>query len=98
MPRMIFVNLPVADLTTSVTFYKALGFENNPRFTDDTAACMVWSEAINVMLLTHDKWRTFTSRPIPPSTSSEVSLALSMESREAVDAMIAAFEKEVENI
>ena len=90
MPRMIFVNLPVADLTTSVTFYKALGFENNPRFTDDTAACMVWSEAINVMLLTHDKWRTFTSRPIPPSTSSEVLLAISLGSREAVDAMNAA--------
>ena len=48
---------------------------------------MVWSEAINVMLLTHDKWRTFTSRPIPPSTSSEVLLAISLDNREAVDAM-----------
>ena len=87
MTRMIFVNLPVTDLAASMAFYKALGFENNAQFTDDTAACMVWSEAINVMLLTHDKWRTFTSRPIPPSTSSEVSLALSLDSREAVDAM-----------
>jgi len=90
MTRMIFVNLPVADLTASMAFYKALGFKNNPNFTDETAACMVWSEAINVMLLTHDKWRTFTSRPIPPSTSSEVLLAISLESREAVDAMNAA--------
>lgn len=48
---------------------------------------MVWSEAISVMLLTHAKWRTFTSRPIPPSSSSEVMLALSCESRAAVDAM-----------
>jgi uncharacterized protein len=87
MPRMIFVNLPVADLAASMDFYKALGFENNPQFTDDTAACMVWSEAIHVMLLTHDKWRTFTRRPIPPATSSEVMLALSCDSREAVDAM-----------
>lgn len=87
MTRMIFVNLPVADLKASMAFYEALGFENNPRFTDDTAACMVWSEAINVMLLTHEKWRTFTSRPIPPSTSSEVLLAISLDSREAVDAM-----------
>lgn len=87
MNRMIFVNLPVADLDASMAFYEALGFENNPQFTDDTAACMVWSEAINVMLLTHDKWRTFTSRPIPPVTSSEVMLALSCESREVVDAM-----------
>lgn len=87
MSRMIFVNLPVTDLNASKAFYTALGFENNPDFTDDTAACMVWSEAINVMLLTRAKWRQFTSRPIPPPTSSEVLLALSCESREAVDAM-----------
>ncbi|WP_280151459.1 VOC family protein [Piscinibacter sp. XHJ-5] len=87
MPRMIFVNLPVNDLKASMAFYRALGFENNPHFTDDTAACMVWSEAINVMLLTHPKWRAFTSRPIPPSTASEVLLAVSCDSREAVDAM-----------
>jgi predicted lactoylglutathione lyase len=87
---MIFVNLPVADLAASMKFYEALGFSNNPQFTDHTAACMVWSEAIHVMLLTHEKWRSFTSRPIPPQTSSEVSLALAMESREAVDAMIVA--------
>lgn len=87
MSRMIFVNLPVTDLKASMNFYKALGFENNPHFTDDTAACMVWSEAINVMLLTHAKWHTFTDRPIPPATSSEVMLAVSCDSREAVDAM-----------
>lgn len=87
MHRMIFVNLPVADLQASMAFYKALGFENNPHFTDDTAACMVWSETINVMLLTHAKWRTFTSRPIPPSTASEVMLALSCASRTEVDTM-----------
>jgi predicted lactoylglutathione lyase len=87
---MIFVNLPVSDLPASMAFYAALGFENNPQFSDQTAACMVWSEAIHVMLLTHDKWRTFTSRPIPPSTASEVSLALSLDNREAVDAMNAA--------
>jgi uncharacterized protein len=87
MSRMIFVNLPVTDLDASMAFYKSIGFENNPQFTDDTSACMVWSEAINVMLLTHAKWRTFTSRPIPPVTSSEVMLALSCDSREAIDAM-----------
>ena len=90
MPKMIFVNLPVANLRASMAFYKALGFENNAHFTDDTAACMVWSEAIHVMLLTHEKWGAFTTRPIPPKTSSEVSLALSCESREEVDAMIKA--------
>lgn len=87
MPKMIFVNLPVADLGVARRFYEALGFTNNPGFSDDTAACMVWSETINVMLLTHAKWRTFTSRPIPPATSSEVMLALSCDSRDEVDAI-----------
>lgn len=90
MTRMIFVNLPVGHLDTAIDFYRAIGFENNPRFTDETAACMVWSEAIHVMLLTHAKWQTFTDRPIPPTSSSEVALALVQPSREAVDTMIAA--------
>src|SRR5437868_46568 len=87
MSKMIFVSLPVTDLKASMAFYESIGFKNNPQFTDETAACMVWSEAINFMLLTHAKWRTFTSRPIPPKTSSEVMLALSCDSRDAVDAM-----------
>lgn len=87
MSRMIFVNLPVVDLSKSVAFYEAVGFSKNPQFSDETAACMVVSDTIHVMLLTHDKWRTFTSRPIPPQTSSEVMLALSCDSRAAVDAM-----------
>lgn len=87
MQKMIFVNLPVTNLAASMAFYKALGFANNPHFTDNTAACMVWSEAICVMLLTHDKWHSFTQRPIPPNTSSEVMLAVACESRDAVDAM-----------
>jgi len=84
---MIFINLPVVDLSAAKTFYAALGFQNNPQFSDETAACMVLSETINVMLLTHDKWRTFTSRPIPPKDSSEVLLAVSCSSKEEVDAM-----------
>ncbi|CAM5227736.1 VOC family protein [Rhodanobacter lindaniclasticus] len=90
MTRMLFVNLPVSNLDASMNFYRAIGFENNPRFTDDTAACMVWSEAIHVMLLTHAKWQTFTDRPIPPASSSEVALALVQPTREAVDVMIEA--------
>jgi uncharacterized protein len=87
MTKMIFVNLPVADLPKSIAFYTALGFRNNPAYTDETAACMAWSDAISVMILTHDKWKSFTTRPMPPRGSSEVSLALSMDSKEAVDAM-----------
>ncbi|MFM5950804.1 MAG: VOC family protein [Novosphingobium sp.] len=90
MTQMIFVNLPVADLPRARAFYEALGFTNNPQFTDETAACMVLSEAIYVMLLTHAKWQGFTTRPICPPTSSEVSLALTCDSRTAVDRLVAA--------
>ncbi len=87
MSKTIFVSLPVNDLAVSVAFYKSIGFTNNPQLTDDTAACMVWSEAISFMLLTHAKWRTFTTRPLPPKNSSGVMLALSCDSRDAVDTM-----------
>jgi predicted lactoylglutathione lyase len=87
MTKMIFVSLPVTDLARAKAFYEALGFANNPQFSDDDSACMVVSETINVMLLTHSRWSGFTSRPIPPTTSSEVMLAISCDSRDAVDQM-----------
>ena len=67
MPRMIFVNLPVADLAASMKFYEALGFHNNPHFTDATAACMVWSDTIHVMLLTHEKWKSQSAHDLQRS-------------------------------
>jgi len=85
MTKMIFVNLPVADLDKAKAFYAALGFVNEPKFTDETAAAMQWSETIVVMLLTHAKWRTFTTRPIPGKGSSEVMLALSFDGKAEVD-------------
>jgi predicted lactoylglutathione lyase len=89
MPKMIFVNLPVADLPKSKAFYEAVGFTNNPQFTNDQAACMVWSDTIMVMLLTHDFWKTFTDRTIPDAhESAQVFLCLSQDSREAVDAIV----------
>ena len=65
MTKMIFVNLPVTDLPRSKAFYEAVGFTNNPQFTNDSAAAMVWSEEIVVMLLTHEFWKTFTDKAIP---------------------------------
>ncbi len=86
MPRMIFVNLPVADLPAARAFYEAIGATNNPQFTDETAACMVFSDVIHVMLLTHDKFSQFTPKRIADSrATSEVLIALSADSREAVD-------------
>ena len=87
MSRTITISLPVANLEASKAFYTAIGFIHNPQCSDDAAAFMVLSESINVMLLTHEKWRRFTTRPIPPKTSSEVALNVSCDSREDVDAM-----------
>jgi predicted lactoylglutathione lyase len=90
MTKQIFINLPVRDLPKSKAFYEAIGAVNNPQFTDDTAACMVWSDTIYVMLLTHAKWATFTDKPIAAARSSEVSLALGVDSCDVVDTMLAA--------
>ncbi|MFC0633193.1 VOC family protein [Brevundimonas balnearis] len=87
MSRMIFINLPVDDLAAAKTFYASVGAVNDPRFTDDTAACMTFSEHIHVMLLTHEKFSGFSPRPIPSRETAEVLLCLSADSREAVDAM-----------
>lgn len=85
MSRMIFVNLPVKDLNRAMAFYEAIGATNNPRFTDDAAACMVFSDTIHVMLLTHDKWRQFTEKPIVDAReAAQVILCLSAESRQEV--------------
>ena len=88
MTKLIFVNLPVADLAAAKAFYEAIGATNNPQFTDETAACMVFSDTIHVMLLTHAKFSQFTPRRIANAhETSEVLIAISAESREAVDDM-----------
>jgi hypothetical protein len=89
MPKLIFVNLPVTDLPRAKAFYEAVGAKNNPQFTDDTAACMVFSDTIHVMLLTHDKYKQFTSKQIADThKTSAVLLAISEDSREGVDATL----------
>ena len=86
MSKQIFVNLPVADLPAAKAFYEAIGATNNPMFTDDTAACMVFSDVIHVMLLTHDKFAQFTPKRIADAKlTSEVLICISADSREAVD-------------
>ncbi len=86
MSKLIFVNLPVADLPAAKAFYEAIGATNNPQFTDETAACMVFSETIHVMLLTHDKFAQFTPKRIADAhQTSEVLICISADSREGVD-------------
>jgi predicted lactoylglutathione lyase len=85
MATKIFVNLPVKDLKKSMDFFAALGYTFNPQFTDDSAACMVISEDIYTMLVTHAKFKEFTPNPICDATkSSEVLVCLSCENREQV--------------
>jgi uncharacterized protein len=86
MSKMIFVNLPVADLPAAQAFYEAIGAVNNPTFTDETAACMVFSDVIHVMLLTHEKFAQFTPKRIADAhQTSEVLICISADSRAAVD-------------
>ncbi|WP_298261530.1 VOC family protein [Bradyrhizobium sp.] len=89
MTKMIFVNLPVRNLDRSTAFYQAIGGTKNPQFSDETASSMVFSEAIHVMLLTHDKYRMFTQRPIADAhEKSAALLALTVEERTDVDVIV----------
>ena len=88
MAKMIFMNLPVADVAKATAFYEAIGFEKNPQFSNEQASCMVWSDAIHVMLLDHGFYRTFTTKQIADThKTSAVLIALSRDSREQVDAI-----------
>ena len=90
MPSMIFVNLPVADVKRSTAFYEAVGATKNPQFSDDSTSCMVISDTIFVMIMTHEKFRQFSPKAIPNAhETAQVLLALSADSREAVDDMVA---------
>jgi uncharacterized protein len=89
MSQLIFVNLPVGDLKRATAFYEAIGAKKNERFCDDTASCMVFSEIIHVMLLTHDKFRQFTPKKIANAKeTSEVLICISAASLEAVDDVV----------
>jgi uncharacterized protein len=86
MAKQIFINLAVKDLQKSMDFYTALGFSNNPQFSDDTGKCMVWSENIFVMLLTHEKFSTFVTKPIADTKNTLAGLfSLSLESIDEVN-------------
>lgn len=88
MSKKIFINLPVANLPQSMDFYSKIGFTNNPVFTDETAACMVLSDEIYVMLLTHSKFAMFTNKKIiDAKTSTGVINSLSFDTLEEVNAM-----------
>lgn len=88
MAKQIFINLAVKDLDQSMDFYTKIGFSNNPQFSDDTAKCMVWSDAIFVMLLTHDKFASFATKPIADTKNNVAGLfSLSVDSLDEVNSI-----------
>lgn len=90
MAKQVFINLAVKDLQKSMDFYTALGFTNNPQFSDDTGKCMVWSENIFVMILTHEKFSTFATKPLADTQSKLAGLfSLSVDSLDEVNRIVA---------
>ena len=91
MPKQIFINLAVKDVQKSMDFYSALGFGNNPQFSDDTAKCMVWSEHIFLMIMTVQKFKTFATKPLADTKANLAGLfSLSMDSVEEVNKVMEA--------
>jgi uncharacterized protein len=89
MAKLIFINLPVSDLARATVFYQAIGAVKNARFSDDTASCMVFSDTIHAMLMTHDKYRQFTTKKIADAkTTSQVLICISADSRAEVDDLV----------
>ena len=90
-PRKLFVNMAVHDLQRSITFFEALGFPFNRQFTNAQGTCMLVGEDAYVMLLTHERFAGFSHRPlVDASQQSEALFTFSVESREAVDAIVRA--------
>jgi predicted lactoylglutathione lyase len=86
MHRELYLNLPVADLDASIAFFTRLGFTFDPRFTDDTATCMVVSDQAWVMLMQRDRFAGFCVKPVADATAAtEALICVSAESREGVD-------------
>ncbi|HQZ24240.1 MAG TPA: glyoxalase/bleomycin resistance/extradiol dioxygenase family protein [Flavobacterium sp.] len=89
MAKQIFINLAVTNLQKSMDFYTALGFTNNPQFSDDTGKCMVWSENIFVMILNHEKFASFATKPIADTKSNVAALlSLSVNSVDEVNSIM----------
>jgi predicted lactoylglutathione lyase len=89
MAKMIFLNLPVSDVARATAFYEAIGAVKNPQFSNETASCMVLSETIHVMLLSHDMFRTFTPKPVVDArAANEVLICISADSSGEIDAIV----------
>ncbi len=89
MQKQIFINLAVKDLTKSMALYARMGFTNNPQFSDDTAKCMVWSENVFLMIMTREKFKTFSTKPLADTKNNLAGLfSLSVESLDRVNEVV----------
>ena len=89
MAKQIFINLAVEEVQKSMNFYTALGFTNNPQFSDESSKCMVWCDNIFVMIMTHEKFTSFTNKPIADTKTNIAALfSLSLESVEEMNQMM----------
>ena len=89
MAKTIFINLPVSDVARSTAFYQAIGAVKNEAFSGDTASCIAFSDTINAMLMTHEKYRQFTTKKIADAkTTSQVLICISADSRAEVDDIV----------
>lgn len=87
--KQIFINLAVTDVSKSMEFYTALGFTNNPQFSDESGKCMVWEENIFLMILSHEKFASFATKPIADTKNTLAGLfSLSMNSLDEVNAFM----------
>lgn len=90
MLKQVFINVAVKDVNKSMAFYTALGFNNNPQFSDDAGKCMVWSDSIFLMLLSHEKFSSFTQKPIADTKNAIAGLfSLSVSSVDEVNSIVA---------
>lgn len=89
MTKQVFINLPVRDLEKSFALYTAMGFTNNPQFSDETAKCMVWSDEIFLIIMTHEKFSSFTNKSIADTKNAISGLfSLSVESPEQIHSIM----------
>lgn len=93
MTKSIAITLPVADVSRSTAFFKALGFSHNPQFSSESSTCLVISDSISIMLLAREQFAQFSPKPICDSSTAEALFALGCESKAQVDDLVAKAEK-----
>jgi len=89
MTKQVFINLAVTDVEKSMKLYTSMGFTNNPQFSDETAKCMIWSENIFVMILTHERFKSFTNKPLADTKTNVAALfSLSVDSVDSMNEIV----------